>query len=106
VFSIFRKAIRTKSKLEFRMTVFISRQEKASWGIPCNQNTEGYLWAGKGFEKRLSGQFSKKLESEILAAITAGRGNRYGRFWVDFETRIITMMIGEAADNKYKQVSF
>jgi hypothetical protein len=88
------------------MTVFISRQVKASWGLPCNQNTDGDLWAGKGYEKRLAGQFGKKAESEILAAITAGRGNRYGRFWVDLEARTVTMMVGEAADNKYKQVKY
>jgi hypothetical protein len=88
------------------MTVFISRQVKASWGFPCNQNTDGDLWAGKGYEKRLSGQFGKKTDSDILAAITAGRGDRYGRFWVDLETRTITMMVGEAAENKYKQVKF
>ena len=88
------------------MTVFISRQVKASWGIPCNQNTDGILWVGKGFVKRLSGQFGKKIDSEILAAITAGRGDRYGRFWVDLETRTVTMMIDEASENKYKQVEF
>lgn len=88
------------------MTVFISRQVKASWGFPCNQNTDGILWAGKGFVKRLSGQFGKKIDSEILAAITAGRGDRYGRFWIDLETRTVTMMIDEASENKYKQVEF
>lgn len=64
------------------------------------------LWAGKGYKKRLSGQLGKKAESEILAALTKGRGNRNGRFWVDMEESIVTMMIGEAADNKYKQVAF
>jgi hypothetical protein len=88
------------------MTVFISRQVKASWGFPCNQNAEGVLWAGKGYEKRLSGQLGKKAESDLLAALTAGRGDRNDRFWVDMEERMVTMMIGEAADNKYKQVKF
>ena len=88
------------------MTTFISRQVKASWGLPCNQNAEGVLWAGKGYEKRLSGQLGKKVESDVLVALTAGRGDRNGRFWIDMEERVVTMMIGEAADNKYKQVSF
>jgi hypothetical protein len=88
------------------MTIFISREVKASWGLPCNQNAEGELWAGKGYKKRLVGQFGKKAESDILTALTTGRGNRNGRFWVDFEERTVTMMVGEAADNKYKQVKF
>jgi hypothetical protein len=88
------------------MTVFISRQVKASWGFSCNQKADGDLWAGKGYEKRLSGQFGKKADSEILAAITAGRGDRNGRFWIDLETRTITMMVGEASENKYKQVKY
>jgi hypothetical protein len=88
------------------MTVFISRQVKASWGLYCNQNAEGVLWAGKGYEKRLSGQLGKKAETDILAALTSGRGDRNGHFWVDMEERTVTMMIGEATDNKYKQVKF
>ncbi|HEV2153005.1 hypothetical protein [Bradyrhizobium sp.] len=88
------------------MTVFISREVKSAWGLPCNQNAEGELWAGKGYQKRLAGQFGKKVESEILAALTSGRGDRNGRFWVDLEERIVTMMVGEAADNKYKKVAF
>jgi hypothetical protein len=88
------------------MAIFIARKVKASWGFPCNQNTDGYLWAGKGYEKRLSGQLGKKADTEIFAAISAARGTRYGRFWVDMETRTITMAVGESADNKYEQVSF
>jgi hypothetical protein len=88
------------------MTVFVARKVKASWGFPCNQNTDGHLWAGKGYEKRLSGQFGKKAESDILAAITAARGNRYGRFWVDMEARTVTMAVGDSADNKYEQAEF
>ena len=28
---------------------FISRQEKSSWGIPCNQRSDGELFVGKGY---------------------------------------------------------
>jgi hypothetical protein len=86
--------------------VFIARKVKASWGLPCNQDSNGELWAGKGFEKRLSGQFGKKVEADLSKAIAGLRGNRYGRFWVDLETRKVTMAVGQSADNQYDETTF
>jgi hypothetical protein len=88
------------------MATFIARKVKASWGFACNQNADGDLWAGKGYEKRLSGQLGKKADVEILAAITTARGNRCGRFWVDMESLTITMAVGISSDNEYEQVTF
>jgi hypothetical protein len=85
---------------------FISRREKASWGIPCNQSADGRLWAGKGYEKSLRGQFGEEVASQISEALTRGRGERTGRFWVDLETRTITMMVGNSNDNEQEQISF
>lgn len=88
------------------MVVFIAREEKASWGFPCNQKADGTLWAGKGFKKTLTGQLGLKPTVEIQRALTKARGSRNGRFWVDFEERQITMAVGDSGDNKYDQCKF
>ena len=86
--------------------VFISRHVKASWGLPCNQKSYGTLWAGKGFEKTLSGQFGQAVANAVLHALRRERGERNGRFWIDLEEREVTMMVEEASDNEYKTVKF
>jgi hypothetical protein len=86
--------------------IFISRDEKASWGIPCNQKADGTLWVGKGFRKTLSGQFGATVASALLNALNKERGERYGRFWADLEECKVTMAVGESANNKYKTVKF
>ena len=86
--------------------VFISRDEKASWGIACNEKADGTLWVGKGSQKSLSGQLGQPIHTAVLAALRRERGERYGRFWVDVEDRKVTMAVGESASNEYKTVQF
>ena len=86
--------------------IFISRDEKASWGIPCNEKSDGTLWAGKGYRKSLSGQLGRAIADAVRHALRRERGERHGRFWTDVEERKVTMAIGESADNKYKTVAF
>lgn len=85
---------------------FVPRKEKASWGLPCNQSADGNLWAGKGYEKSLAGQFGMRTAQEIRRALAGIRGDRCGRFWIDFESRKITMAVGESAMNEYESASF
>ncbi len=86
--------------------IFISRAEKASWGIPCNQKADGTLWVGKGYEKSLDGQFGHTVANAVRHALSKERGERYGRFWTDLEERKVTMAVGDSADNKNKTVTF
>ena len=85
---------------------FITRSEKASWRIPCNQNADGELWVGKGYEKRLEGQLGEDLAKEVARALRRTRGGRNGRFWIDLETRTVTMAVGESAENTYDNARF
>ena len=85
---------------------FISRQEKAAWGIPCNQKADSSLWVGKGYEKSLDGQLGPRVAVDLLIAISAVRGDRCGRFWVDMEEHKVTMAVGNSADNTYDSASF
>ncbi|HEV2548664.1 MAG TPA: hypothetical protein VGU20_15090 [Stellaceae bacterium] len=80
--------------------VFISRQVKASWGLPCNQSADGSLWAGKGYEKGLEGQFGHSVAQAVRQALARVRGDRCGRFWIDLEERTVTMMVGDSVDNE------
>jgi hypothetical protein len=85
---------------------FISRQEKASWGIPCNQSANGKLWVGKGYVCLLAGQFGPKNAAAIAGALARGRHERNGRFWVNLEKQDVTMAIGNSADNRYAKETF
>jgi hypothetical protein len=85
---------------------YISRAEKASYGLPCNEKSDGTLWAGKGYEKSLHGQLGEKIADAVRQALLAKRGERRGRFWVDVEERKVTMMIGESVENKNVTVTF
>ncbi|HEV8573477.1 MAG TPA: hypothetical protein VGR43_02095 [Dehalococcoidia bacterium] len=85
---------------------FIPRREKAAWGIPCNQNADGDVFVGKGYEKSVASQFGVEIERAVKRALQRGRGDRNGRFWVDLETRQIKMAVRESADNEYGPVSF
>ena len=87
-------------------TVFISRRVKASWGLGCNQDVQGHLWAGKGYQLTLDSQVGQPAALAIATALSVGRGTRNGRFWIDMGGRIVTMMIGESAENKYKRLQF
>jgi hypothetical protein len=85
---------------------FIARVEKASWGIPCNQNAEGRLFVGKGFVKTLESQFGAQLAADVSQALSRVRGDRCGHFWLDFETRSIRVQIGESHDNHTRRTQF
>lgn len=86
--------------------VFISREEKAEWGFACNQRADGTLWAGKGYRRTLEGQLGADVVGAAAIVLTHERGPRMGRFWIDLENRIVTIMIGESHENKYTQVPF
>ena len=49
-------------------TAFIERSEKAAWGIPCNQRSDGSLWVGKGYECELGEQLDSEREEAIQEA--------------------------------------
>jgi hypothetical protein len=66
----------------------------------------GTLWAGKGSEKSLDGQFGATIAADISRALQATRGDRCGRFWVDLEAREIRMAVGDSAENKHSTASF
>ncbi len=85
---------------------FIPRAEKASWGIPCNQNADGELFVGKGFEKTLESQLGNQVAREVAHALQQARGDRNGRFWIDLETRAIRMAVGDSAANRYARGRF
>ncbi len=42
----------------------------------------------------------------IAKAIESKRGDRCGRFWVDLEAKVVTMAVGDSADNLYEKVRF
>jgi hypothetical protein len=85
---------------------FYNRSEKAQWGFPCNQRSDGSLWAGKGYQCSLAGQFGADIANDISEALAEGRGNRNGRFWVNLATRKVTMYVGASEDNDVDRVSF
>lgn len=87
-------------------TPYIERQEKAAWGIPCNQSADGELWTGKGFQITFESQFGKVIAKEVLAALNATRGARNGRFWINLDTRVAVMAYGESANNEYRDAKF
>jgi hypothetical protein len=86
--------------------LYIPRQEKASWGIPCNQSADGILWVGKGYQTTLESQFGSRVAADIRQAVGALRGDRCGRLWVNLATRRVTMAVGESAENEYDSSSF
>lgn len=86
--------------------LFVPRQEKAAWGIPCNQRADGTLWVGKGFQTTLESQFGAIIGADIRRALSTLRGDRCGRFWVNLATRLIKAAVGESAENDYADVSF
>jgi hypothetical protein len=86
--------------------LFVPRQEKAAWGIPCNQSADGTLWVGKGYQTTLESQFGSQIAADIRRAISALRGDRCGRLWVNLATRRVMMAIGESAENGYDRTSF
>ena len=85
---------------------FIPRAEKASWGFACNQRSDGSLWAGKGFECPLEDQLDEEMVEGLRKAIKKTRGARNGRFWINLNSRTVTMAVGESADNKYASAVF
>jgi hypothetical protein len=86
--------------------IFVSRQEKASWGIPCNQSSSGRLWIGKGYVLTLDGQFGVDIAKDVADALRKRRGDRNGRFWLNLASRQLTMAVGESAANQYAKDSF
>ncbi len=88
------------------MATYHPRQVKAEWGIPCNQDANGDLWTGKGYKKTLASQLSAAEAAAIKRAIDRGRGDRCGRFWVDREKKIVTMMVGASEDNTPHKESY
>ena len=85
---------------------FISRDEKSSWGIPCNQKSDGELFVGKGYRAPLADQLSGAVAARIARCLTDTRGDRNGRFWVDLEKEVVTMAYGESSANTYKKAKF
>jgi hypothetical protein len=81
---------------------FTAREERAEWGLPCNQSAGGGLWTGKGyvlpFEEMFGGDTIARVVKSVL---TEHRANRMGRFWFHPRRRTVTMMVGEAHLYKY-----
>jgi len=69
-------------------------------GIPCNQSNDSGLWVGKGCKRSLAGQLGQVIATAVQRVLTGGRGDRRGRFWVDLETKTVTMMVGDSNDNE------
>lgn len=84
---------------------FISRQEKSSWGVPCNQRSDGALFVGKGYGTTFSSQF-EGLAPRVAKALSDTRGVRNGRFWFNKEKQTVTMAVGESAENRYRSARF
>src|SRR5262245_21398940 len=62
-------------------TEFFPRDEKAKWGFPCNQSSDGRLWAGKGYKCLLARQVGADIAKAVAEALLETRGHRNGRFW-------------------------
>jgi hypothetical protein len=84
---------------------FVSRHEKSTWGVPCNQRADGELFVGKGYGTSFDSQFVG-LTARIRKCLRDNRADRNGRFWVNVEKKTIRMAVGESADNEYKTASF
>jgi len=78
---------------------FIPRSEKASWGIPCNQNAQGELFVGKGMTCPFASQFPE-ITARVQRCLSENRGDRNGHFWINMATETITMQVGDGADNE------
>lgn len=85
---------------------FISRHEKSTWGIPCNQNSQGKLFVGKGYGTRFDTQFAKDLTDRVTRCLATNRNGRNGRFWVNLEKKTVTMAVGESSENRYQTESY
>jgi hypothetical protein len=84
---------------------FVSRQEKSSWGVPCNQRSDGELFVGKGYGTTFDSQFDS-IGSRVAKSLSKNRGERNGRFWIDKKKQTVTMAVGESADNQYLTATF
>lgn len=84
---------------------FISRHEKSSWGIPCNQKSDGQIFVGKGYATSFVSQLPE-IAPRIVQCLTANRGDRNGRFWVNKAKGTVTMMVGESSENTYLTAEF
>jgi hypothetical protein len=80
---------------------FISRHEKSTWGIPCNQNAQGKLFVGKGYGTPFDTQFATDITSGVKTCLSTHRNGRNGRFWVNLQKKTVTMAVGESSENKY-----
>ena len=87
-------------------TRYYTRNVKAEWGIYCNQSADGRLWVGKGYRRSLAGQLGEAVAAAVRDALEDGRGDRCGHFWLDLETRTLTMMVGVSYENEVEQVTF
>lgn len=87
-------------------SVFIPRSEKASWGIPCNQDAQGELFVGKGMTCPFATQFPPAITARVASCLAENRGHRNGHFWINMATETITMQIGDGADNETLQAEF
>lgn len=85
---------------------YIPRDEKASWGIPCNQNAQAELFVGKGMTCSFVSQFLPEITARVAKCLAKNRGDRNGRFWMNLETATITMQVGDGADNQTLQAQF
>lgn len=88
------------------MGVFFPRDVKNSWGIPCNQNAQGELFVGKGMECRFESQFPPDLAERVQRCLASNRGDRNGRFWMNLETAVITMQVGDSSENETLPATF
>lgn len=87
-------------------TDYISRQEKSTWGIYCNQNVYGELFVGKGWGTTFSSQFSADITTRVKHCLTKHRGDRNGHFWVNLAKGTVTMMIGDGRENETLEAKF
>jgi hypothetical protein len=87
-------------------SVFFPRSEKASWGIPCNQNAQGEIFVGKGMTCPFATQFSPEMTARVLRCLARNRGDRNGHFWVNFATLTIMMQVGDSASNRTEAARF
>lgn len=84
---------------------FISRQEKSSWGVPCNQRSDGALFVGKGYGTSFESQFDG-ISARVTKCLRENRGDRNGRFWIDVKKKTVTMAVGESSENSYQTSAF
>lgn len=69
---------------------YIAREEKADWGWPCTEDSQGVLRMGKkGNEIELV--LSGDMVDSITSTLDSVRGDRRGRFWIKDRNTIVVV---------------